>query len=71
MNPYGELVFRWLIAIVAIAFIRDGIAGLRGRELWILKNSAWIIFKGRSARVWGALFVLTGSVCLLMAWRGL
>ena len=70
MHPLGELLLRAFVGVAAIPLVLDGIAGLRGKELWILKGDLWIIFKGRNTRFAGALLVLVGTVFFYVAWRG-
>ena len=67
-----NILVRLSFALLGVALLRDGYAGLRGRELWLQgKGFNWVFLRGRTGRLAGAFFVLAGLVFLSVAWFGL
>ena len=72
MHPVADILLRLGLAVLGLALLRDGYAGLRGRELWLQgKGFNWVFLRGRPGRVAGAFFMLAGFVFLAAAWFGL
>jgi len=68
----ANFLLRLGFALFGVALLRDGYAGLRGRELWLQgKGFNWVFLRGRTGRFAGAFFILAGVVFLTVAWFGL
>ncbi len=71
MQSLADILLRLGLAVFGLALLRDGYAGLRGRELWVQgKGFNWVFLRGRAGRFAGAFFMLTGLVVLSVAWFG-
>ena len=72
MHPSADILLRLGLALLGLALLRDGYAGLRGRELWLQgRGFNWIFLRGRTGRVAGGLFIVVGLLFLRIAWFGL
>jgi hypothetical protein len=72
MHPSADILLRVGLAVLGLALLRDGYAGLRGRELWLQgRGFNWVFLRGRTSRVAGAFFIVAALVLLSIAWRGL
>ena len=67
MTSVPETVLRVLGTVLALVLVRDGYAGLRGRDLVIPHKGH---FSGGAARLIGAVLVLAGTMSLCVAWVG-
>jgi hypothetical protein len=70
--PLPVILLRIGLAVLGLALLRDGYAGLRGRELWVQgKGFNWVFLRGATGRFAGGFFMLAGLVLLSVAWFGL
>ena len=72
MHSLPDTLVRFGLAVLGVALMRDGLAGLRGRELWLQgKGFNWVFLRGRPGRFAGGVFVFVGLTFLTLAWLGL
>jgi len=69
MHTGSDILLRVALAIFGVLLLRDGYAGLQGRQLWVLKG-IWIILEGWKSQLAGAFFILMGALLLILAWFG-
>jgi hypothetical protein len=71
MHVPADSLLRLALAVLAILFLRDGYAGLRGRELWLQnKGFAWVRVRSWQSRFLGGFLIVVALVFLGIAWRG-
>ncbi len=71
MPASADILLRLGLALLGLALLRDGYAGLLGRELWLQgRGFNWISLRGRTGRFAGVLFIVVGLVFLRIAWLG-
>ena len=69
VHSVHHLLLRLGFAVFGLALMRDGYAGLRGRELWLQgRGFNWVFLRGRTGRFAGAFLLLVGLVFLTVAW---
>jgi hypothetical protein len=65
-----DILLRVVALIAAALCIRDGVAGLRGVPLVIIKNYDVRSFEGRTGKVVAIFVLLVGISLLWLAWAG-
>jgi len=68
MHASTNIVLRLGLGLLGLAFLRDGHAALRGRELWLQSSGFRSIFLRAGGRFGGVFLIVAGFVILGIAW---
>ena len=71
MHLRNDFLLKFAASALALLFLRDGYAGLRGREMWIQGAvGSVVVLRKWKARLMGGLLVVVGLFLVLVAWLG-